>query len=389
MYESDDKQVSHPEHYQSETGLEVIDVIEAFTFDLNGIEATDTGNILKYACRWKKKNGVQDLKKIMWYTQHLIDHIEKGEQKVMKKNEIMKTMTSMVHKTTFQMKKYSPEILIVAGVIGTVASTVLACKATTKLSTIMDESKNDIEAIHKCSEDENMADQYSKEDAKKDLAIVYAQTGLKVAKLYAPAVTLGVLSITGIVASNQILRKRNVALAAAYATVDKTFKEYRSRVIDRFGEQVDKELRYNIKAKKFEEMVTDPETGKEKKVKSTVEVADPTSSPFAMFFDETTSKAYEENDDYNRMTLRATQQLANDKLHTDGYLFLNDVYDALGIQRTKMGQIVGWVDKPDEEGRDGYVDFRVIETNRETEDGGYKKAWLLDFNVDGNILDLI
>lgn len=307
----------------------------------------------------------------------------------MKKDEIMKKMTSTVRKASFKVKKHSPEILIVAGVIGTVASTVLACKATTKLSTIMDESKSDIEAIHKCSEDEKMADQYSQEDVKKDLAIVYAQTGLKVAKLYAPAIALGALSITSIVASNQILRKRNVALAAAYATVDKTFKEYRSRVVDRFGEQVDKELHYNIKAKKFEEMVTDPETGKEKKVKSTVEVANPSNNPFAIFFDETTSKAYEENDDYNRMTLRATQQLANDKLHTDGYLFLNDVYDALGIQRTKMGQIVGWVDKPDEEGRDGYVDFRVIETNRETEDGGYKKAWLLDFNVDGNILDLI
>ena len=77
MYESDDKMVSHPSHYQSETGLEVIDVIEAFTFDLKGIEATDTGNIIKYACRWKNKNGIQDLKKIMWYTQHLIDHLEK------------------------------------------------------------------------------------------------------------------------------------------------------------------------------------------------------------------------------------------------------------------------------------------------------------------------
>lgn len=77
MYESDDMQVSHPEHYKSESGLETIDVIEAFTFDLTGIEATDTGNILKYACRWKKKNGIQDLKKIMWYTQHLIDHLEK------------------------------------------------------------------------------------------------------------------------------------------------------------------------------------------------------------------------------------------------------------------------------------------------------------------------
>lgn len=80
MYESPDKMVSHPAHYQSETGLEVIDVIEAFTFDLKGIEATDTGNIIKYACRWKQKNGIQDLEKIMWYTQYLIDHLRKLEK---------------------------------------------------------------------------------------------------------------------------------------------------------------------------------------------------------------------------------------------------------------------------------------------------------------------
>lgn len=76
MYESKDKMVSHPRHYQSKAGLEVIDVIEAFTEDLSGIEATDTGNIIKYACRWKQKNGIQDLEKIMWYTQHLIDHLK-------------------------------------------------------------------------------------------------------------------------------------------------------------------------------------------------------------------------------------------------------------------------------------------------------------------------
>ena len=83
MYESNDKSVSHPDHYQSETGLEVIDAIEAFTFDLNGIEAVDTGNIIKYICRWKKKNGLQDLEKAMWYLQHLIDHVRKiqGENK--------------------------------------------------------------------------------------------------------------------------------------------------------------------------------------------------------------------------------------------------------------------------------------------------------------------
>lgn len=79
-YESDDKMVSHPNHYQTSSGLEVIDIIEAVTADLKGIEATDTGNIIKYACRWKKKNGIQDLEKIMWYTQHLINHLKKGQK---------------------------------------------------------------------------------------------------------------------------------------------------------------------------------------------------------------------------------------------------------------------------------------------------------------------
>jgi hypothetical protein len=78
-YESTDKMVSHPDHYQSSNGLEVIDAIEAFTDGLNGIEATDTGNIIKYACRWHKKNGIQDLEKILWYTQHLINHLKKKE----------------------------------------------------------------------------------------------------------------------------------------------------------------------------------------------------------------------------------------------------------------------------------------------------------------------
>ena len=81
MYESNDKMVSHPSHYQSESGLEVIDVIEAFTSDLNGIEATDTGNILKYMCRWKNKNGLQDLEKAQWYLTHLIEKIKEKESK--------------------------------------------------------------------------------------------------------------------------------------------------------------------------------------------------------------------------------------------------------------------------------------------------------------------
>lgn len=306
----------------------------------------------------------------------------------MKNNGLLKNTGTALAKLSMKAKKHSPEILIVAGVIGTVASAVMACKATTKVSKIMEESKKDIQTIHECAENEEMTEKYSKEDEKKDLAIVYAQTGVKLAKLYAPSVALGALSLTCIISSNHILKKRNVALAAAYATVQETFKDYRGRVIERFGETVDNELRYNIKAKKIDAEVTDPETGKTKKVKNSIDIANPVENPYTRFFDET-CKAYDTNPDCNRMTLRAVQQFANDKLHANGYLFLNDVYDELGIPRTKAGQIVGWVDKPNADGSDGYVDFRIVETNRETENGGYEKAWLLDFNVDGNILDLI
>ena len=76
-----DVMVEHPNHYQSKKGIEVIDVMEAFTSELTGIEAVDTAQVLKYICRWKKKNGVQDLNKAMWYLKHLINYIEnsKGE----------------------------------------------------------------------------------------------------------------------------------------------------------------------------------------------------------------------------------------------------------------------------------------------------------------------
>ena len=307
----------------------------------------------------------------------------------MKKDEIVKKFSTTFGKVGVRLKKHGPEILVVAGVVGTVVSTVMACKATTKLDSILEKSKNDVKTIHECSENEEMSDKYSTEDAKKDLTIVYVQTGVKVAKLYAPSVALGVLSITSIVASHNILKKRNVALAAAYATVDKTFKEYRNRVIERFGADVDKELRYNIKAKKFEETVTDPESGKEKKVKSTVDVAAPSTNDYARFFDDS-CKAYDTNMDYNLMYLKAQQSLANDRLKADGYLFLSDVYEHLGIKRTKMSQTVGWIYKPEgNDSGDNFVDFGILETHRETETGGYEKAILMEFNVDGPILDRI
>lgn len=301
------------------------------------------------------------------------------------KTEIMKSVNIVASKAIMKIKKRSPEILIVVGVVGTVASAVIACKATTKVNKIIDDAKDDIDKVHVATENcvTEAGETYSTEDSKKDLAIIYAQTGVKLAKLYAPAVILGTFSIASILASNNILRKRNVALGAAYAAIDKSFKDYRGRVIERFGEQVDTELKYGIKAKKFEEVEVDPETGKEKKVKKTVMVADPNlQSDYAVYFDNK-SRNYETNQDYNYMFLKAQQQFANDKLQTRGHLFLNEVLDDLDLPRTSAGQIVGWT----KDGPDGYVNFRIVEVDRETEDGRHEPALLLDFNVEGNIWD--
>ncbi len=298
------------------------------------------------------------------------------------KTEIMKSVNGVTSKAVMKLKKHSPEILVVAGIAGTVVSVVLACKATTKVAEILDETKGTLDTIHEGMETGAINGQeYTNEDGKKDTVVVYAQTGIKLAKLYGPAIILGTLSITSILASNNILRKRNVALGAAYAAIDKSFKEYRGRVIERFGEQVDTELKYGIKAKKFEEIEVDPETGKEKKVKKTVMVADPNlQSDYAVYFD-SKSRNYETNPDYNRMFLKAQQAFANDKLQTRGHLFLNEVLDDLDLPRTPAGQIVGWT----KDGPDGYVNFRIVEVERETEDGRHEPALLLDFNVEGNI----
>ena len=310
----------------------------------------------------------------------------------MKKAELMTTLSSSFNKMGFKLKKHSPEILVVAGVVGTVVSAVMACKATTKVSDILEKTKEDINSIHNCAANESLAEEYTPEDVKKDLAIVYVQTGVKLAKLYAPAVALGALSLGSILASNNILRQRNVALAAAYATVDKGFKEYRNRVVERFGEEVERELRHNIKAKKIEKIVVG-EDGKEKKVKETIQVAeDPnTYSDYARFFDDGCT-GWEKDSEYNLMFLRAQQQYANDKLRANGRLFLNEVYDMLGIPRTKAGQVVGWVYDAENPIGDNYVDFGIYNVHRETVRNfvnGYERTILLDFNVDGNIWDMM
>ena len=290
-----------------------------------------------------------------------------------------------------KMRKCSPELLVVAGVVGVVASTVMACKATTKLSEVIDENKAKMDQVTQYIEENGYSEKYTEEDGKKDMIILKTQAAVSIAKLYAPSVALGTLSIIAILGSHNILRKRNLALAAAYSAVEKGFKEYRGRVIERFGEKIDRELKYGIKSKEIEEIKKD-ENGNETVEKKTVEVADPNLySPYAKFFDSGCT-GWTKDPEHNLLFLRLQQDYANDKLKHRGYLFLNEVYNMLGIPETNYGQTIGWIYDEKNPIGDNYVDFGIynidIEKNRDFVNG-YERTILLDFNVDGNIIDLI
>lgn len=309
----------------------------------------------------------------------------------MNKTEIMANLTRTFNRTGLKLKKHSPEILLAAGVVGVVASGVMACKATLKVEEIIDDAKHKIDTIHEVSADPTMAEKYSEEDSKKDLAIVYTQTAVKLVKLYGPSVALAGVSLGCMIGSNRILNKRNVALAAAYTAVDKGFKEYRGRVIERFGKELDKELKYGIKAKEIEEVSVD-EKGKEVSTKSTVEVMDPNSySPYSIIFDDGNT-GWDPDPELTKYFLIQQQNWANDRLKAKGHLFLNEVYDMLGAKRTKAGAQVGWVYDEKNPVGDNYVDFGIFDIyNPKSRDfvNGYEKVIVLDFNVDGVILDLI
>ena len=306
------------------------------------------------------------------------------------KNEIMQKATRLLSSGKYQIKKHSPEILMVAGLAGTVVGTVLACKATTKVQEILDEKNKSVNDVHECLEDENV--DYTEDDSKKDLTLIYAQTGVKLFKLYAPSIGIMSLSFASIIAGHAVLKKRNVAIAAAYAAVDAGFKKYRKNVIEEFGEGVDQQMRFGIKSKEIKKKDKNGKTVKEKEY-----YIDTNGNPldniseYARFFD-AASENFAKDPEYNMMFLRRQQDYANEMLKARGHLFLNEVYDLLDIPRSKAGQVVGWIyDKDGNTKGDNYVDFGLYKDNSATRRfvNGLEYNILLDFNVDGIIYDLI
>lgn len=272
-------------------------------------------------------------------------------------------------------QKNSPSIMFGAGVVGVVGSTVLACKATLKLESVLSEAQNNLSIAKRLDHPD-----YSEDDRNKDIALIYVQSAVAVGKLYGPAVVVGAASIAALTHSHNVLNRRNAALTAAYTALDKGFAQYRQRVVEAYGEDKDREFRYG--SEKVE--ITDPKTKKKKTVDRVIPGAP---SIYARFFDEY-SASWSKEPEYNALFLNCQQNYANDLLHARGHVFLNEVYDMLGIPRSQAGAVVGWVLS---DNGDNYIDFGIFNGRGATADfvNGREGSILLDFNVDGLIWDLI
>lgn len=309
----------------------------------------------------------------------------------------------------FLLNKHSSEILMVGGIIGVLTSTVLACKATLKVKPILDQTKATNEVI------ENMYNavvydkvvlpdgaEYTKEDYIHDHAVNAFTTFVELAKLYGPSVVIGLISIGMLVGSNRILNKRNAALITAYKLIDQSYKAYRKRVREELGDEVDDYLRYRKKYDgpiklvdekgkpiKFDSLEVDL-PGERWEERDTLGIP----SVYSVFFDDS-SPQWRQTNELNEFFLKAQQNFANDLLNSRGHVFLNEVYDMIGVPRTKEGALVGWVKNSDLEGYvgDGFIDFDIYNpynsTNRDYINNYQQDALFLDFNVDGVIFDLI
>ena len=312
------------------------------------------------------------------------------------KTEIVETMTRAASKCSYKLKKASPTIMIVGAAIGGVTATVLACKATIKAQDIMTEHYAQVESIHTAKK-QSEGETYTEKDYKSDITTTYVQTGLKLVKVYAPAVTLGAVSLGCMFGSHHIMSKRNASLTAAYIALDKAFEEYKSRVSDRFGSRVQEELEHNIKAVELESKSTN-EQGVEETIKEYKDIAMQHTSPYTCIFDETVD-TWQPDNMLNRNYLFLMEQAANKRLRTQGHLFLNDVLASLGTHggvtlKTPEGQIVGWIYDPNDPTRQNHVDFGV--TNYVEGDdalnsfiSGGERSVMLRFNCDGPIIDKI
>ena len=297
-----------------------------------------------------------------------------------------KTLRKSFKKAQLTVRKHSPEILMVAGVIGTVAGAVMACKETLELEDVLDECKQEKMELE---EQYAMCEEYSEDALKKDQVKLTIKQAAKIVKLYAPSVIMEVTSIGVIFASNDIMRKRNASMAAAYATLNSMYKRYRQNVIESYGEEVDKDMRFGVKHEKVTEI---DEDGNKVKIDARIVDLDNTAlaiSDYSRFFQMGCKGFDASSGRYNLLYLKGIQAMFNNKLIADGYVMLNDVYRELGFDTIPEGWSIGWVYDESNPIGDNYIDFGLYEARNKNQRAvnDWEPVILMDFNVDGNLYE--
>lgn len=280
-------------------------------------------------------------------------------------------ITQLAARTVLQAQKHSPVLLTGAGVVALLASGVLAAKATLKLDETLTEAETRMDrakALVEAGTDESAL-----------VTRAYVKNGLEIAKLYWQPAVLAVGGTVLVLAGHRILHQRNAALVVAYTGLETAFKNYRERIVEKYGQEVDDEVRYGIRTDKIEQ-----EDGKKK----TVTTVDRVNTSEYIFDFGPENVNWVPNYEHNLFFLTAHQTVFNDLLRARGHLFLNEVLDGLGIARTPAGAVTGWIYDPNNERKDGVKRDSFV-------DLGVKDLWatqgyiLLDINADGTIFDKI
>lgn len=309
----------------------------------------------------------------------------------MKKTELATKASQILVKTKLSIKKHSPEILVVAGIGTGIVAAIIACKQTIKANDIIAEARKNLQNIEDVKElATNGEVEYTEENEQADREIIGKQITIGMVKTYALPVGLGILSITCILAGHHILKKRNVALAAAYSALSTDFMNYRKRVVNKYGKDVDFMLKNGLEKQIVANKVIDPETGEVKETKEEALTYEGSKlSQYARVFDEVGSTQWTPSADHNRAFLLMEQNYFNERIRTRGYIFLNEVYERLGFRPTKAGSVVGWVyQNADYEG----IDFGIFTAHTQKAAEfleGTEPSIILDFNVQGDILSLV
>lgn len=312
---------------------------------------------------------------------------------------IKNSVVRAVNKAKFSFDNHKPEIMIVSGIVCMAAGIVTAIMATTKVGEVIDTTKDRLDVVHQrmldtenatvASESEESTELYSEKENQQALTKVYAIAAMQMGKLYAPTIICTLLGTGLIVGGMREQKQRNLALAVAYTAEHNAFKNYREKVLEKFGEEIDRELNLGVREETVVDDVVD-ENGEVHKVERKVTtMSDKPVSPYAKYFDEC-STAYENDHEVNLYFLRAQEAWANNVFHQQGYLTLNEVYDRLGIPLTRSGYEIGWVDsKPNEPVK--HISFGIYDGRQASRNfvNGYEKFILLDFNVDGYIRDVM